>query len=115
MAEADVIGNNHHDEEVEISDAESVPDNQDDSEPSDAEDGAAVRGAGLSFCPPLLPPHCRSLVHACVCKCHLFYCRVHGKMLPTCCADTFSPDLVLVLCRILSPQRQQDRSPRRRA
>lgn len=37
MADVDVVANNHHDEEVEISDAESVPDNQE-SEPSDGED-----------------------------------------------------------------------------
>jgi hypothetical protein len=46
MADAEVVANNHHDEEVEISDAESVPDNQDESEPSDGEDApAGARGA----------------------------------------------------------------------
>ena len=49
MPDTDAIHNQHHDEEVVVSDAESVPDNGEDSEPSDADD-APARGA--YHCPP---------------------------------------------------------------
>jgi hypothetical protein len=54
MPEAEVIANNHHDEEVSISDAESVPDQGGgDSDPSDADDDdAGARGTGPG--PPAL-------------------------------------------------------------
>jgi len=56
MPEAEVITNNHHDEEVSISDAESVPDQGGgDSDPSDADDDAGARGTGPG--PPALRSH----------------------------------------------------------
>ena len=56
MPEAEVITNDHHDEEVSISDAESVPDQGGgDSDPSDADDDAGARGKGPG--PPALSSH----------------------------------------------------------
>ena len=67
MPETEVIANNHHDEEVSISDAESVPENNDESDPSDADDDAAARGAGAKS---LFSCVCvRVCVCVCVCVC----------------------------------------------
>ena len=47
MPESEVIRDNHFDEQVDISDAESVPDNRDESDVSDAEDNHAARRGDL--------------------------------------------------------------------
>ena len=47
MPESEVIRDNHFDEQVDISDAESVPDNRDESDVSDAEDDHAARRGDL--------------------------------------------------------------------
>ena len=58
MPEAEVIENNHHDEEVSISDAESVPDQGGD---SDQSDDAGARGTGApTLCPSRDPPRTRA-------------------------------------------------------
>ena len=61
MPEAEVIENNHHDEEVSISDAESEPDQGGD---SDQSDDAGARGTGAPTLCPSSAATPRALAHA---------------------------------------------------